>query len=316
MQYDLTELGKRIQKTRKELKISQKQLAERIHRKREFISNIENGKSEPTLSDLFGMCELFQCELGYLLGDPEYKNKTRATTDFCRATGLSEKAVNKLIHSYQYQVACNIESLKYGKIEISVNHEPRRDFINYFIENGLNEIALSVESLAVSPNSETNKAYFSLPEELRDVIETRAQLNTREGGCFDNYAMFIIDVNNLIANEDTGAQIIKQCQELSETDLFRTESEYITENSQNQINRERVAETYRYIKTLKENDPVSDPIYGFDLANEEDLFTVCRVAFVCGYDYTIKKITDPVKRFIISDRFNQIVNDYTASKRE
>lgn len=40
------------------------------------------------------MCDLFNCELGYLLG--EYNCKTRATTDIQAATGLSERAIDRL----------------------------------------------------------------------------------------------------------------------------------------------------------------------------------------------------------------------------
>lgn len=39
---------------------------------------------------------MMDCELGYLLGEEGYENRTRAKTDICRATGLSEVAVSAL----------------------------------------------------------------------------------------------------------------------------------------------------------------------------------------------------------------------------
>lgn len=39
---------------------------------------------------------MMDCELGYLLGEEGYENRTRAKTDICKATGLSEVAVSAL----------------------------------------------------------------------------------------------------------------------------------------------------------------------------------------------------------------------------
>lgn len=39
---------------------------------------------------------MMDCELGYLLGEEGYANRTRAKTDICKATGLSEVAVSAL----------------------------------------------------------------------------------------------------------------------------------------------------------------------------------------------------------------------------
>lgn len=62
---------------------------------RQTIWNWEKGERLPSLDDFEKMCEIFECELGYLLC--EYDCKTREATNISVATGLSEKAVNKLI---------------------------------------------------------------------------------------------------------------------------------------------------------------------------------------------------------------------------
>lgn len=58
------------------------------------ISSWENGKTLPELKYLLRMCDLFDCELGYLLC--EFDTKTRAATDIQKETGLSEKAITIL----------------------------------------------------------------------------------------------------------------------------------------------------------------------------------------------------------------------------
>ena len=40
---------------------------------------------------------MMDCELGYLLGEEGYENRTRAKTDICKATGLSEDTVGFLV---------------------------------------------------------------------------------------------------------------------------------------------------------------------------------------------------------------------------
>ena len=47
----------------------------------------------PQFEDMLKMCEVFDCELGYLLG--EFDCKTREATDIQAKTGLSEKAIKK-----------------------------------------------------------------------------------------------------------------------------------------------------------------------------------------------------------------------------
>ena len=61
---------------------------------RKTISNWEKGISLPPLDIMLRMCDLFECDLGYLLC--EYDTKTRSATDIQAETGLSEDAINVL----------------------------------------------------------------------------------------------------------------------------------------------------------------------------------------------------------------------------
>jgi len=96
MQYNYTEIGKRILKERKSAGYSsQSDFAIALSystESRQTVANWEKGKTMPCIDDLLKMCEIFKCELGYLLC--EYDCKTRETTDIQATIGLSEEAVN------------------------------------------------------------------------------------------------------------------------------------------------------------------------------------------------------------------------------
>jgi len=66
-----------------------------FHITRKTLSAIENGKYYSYNCDLlYSLCEIFNCEMGYLLG--EYECKTGRNTDIKKETGLNESAIEKL----------------------------------------------------------------------------------------------------------------------------------------------------------------------------------------------------------------------------
>lgn len=96
--YDEKAIGKRIQYERNQLGLSQGKFAEKIglaESSRQVIGKWEKGKLLPHFDHMLKMCELFECELGYLLC--EYDCKTRVATDVKKATGLTEAAINRLM---------------------------------------------------------------------------------------------------------------------------------------------------------------------------------------------------------------------------
>lgn len=94
------EIGRRLQNERKRYEIDGKPatldaLADKVQVTRQTISKWEKGDGAgPTLWDLLRLCELFGCDIGYLIGD--YECRTRITTDIRDETGLSELAVDNL----------------------------------------------------------------------------------------------------------------------------------------------------------------------------------------------------------------------------
>ena len=96
MNYNYKEIGKRIKSERKLLGKSQEELSGDLKVKRSTVGSWENGKTLPSLQTMINMCKMFNCEMGYLLCEEGYEEKTRKITDICRETGLSAEAVEKL----------------------------------------------------------------------------------------------------------------------------------------------------------------------------------------------------------------------------
>jgi transcriptional regulator with XRE-family HTH domain len=98
MKYDQTKIGKRILKERRIVGYSnQSSFAVAMgysEESRQTVANWEKGKTTPCMEDYLRMCELFDCELGYLLC--EFDCKTREVTDIQAAIGLTEKAIKAI----------------------------------------------------------------------------------------------------------------------------------------------------------------------------------------------------------------------------
>lgn len=96
--YDYQKIGKRIRSERQKAGYtSQEKFAENFflsNSSRQTVGKWENGKSLPNIDNLLIMCDLFHCQLGYLLC--EYDCKTGENTNIRKVTGLSEEAINKL----------------------------------------------------------------------------------------------------------------------------------------------------------------------------------------------------------------------------
>lgn len=118
-------VNNRLMEWRTKCKYSRQLIADCLGVSRDTISKFEKGDiSKLNLEHLFILCgkqieinvginptyekkgynrtktgyiiPMMDCELGYLLGEEGYENRTRAKTDICKATGLSEVAVSAL----------------------------------------------------------------------------------------------------------------------------------------------------------------------------------------------------------------------------
>ena len=112
MEYSAKTVGERIKQARKEAGLSQIKLIALLRSEqynagvsRTTLVAIESGEVGKTLDNvslrtLCAMCDLFDCDMGYLLG--EYEEKHRVAAEVCDATGLSETAVQRLSAELAY----------------------------------------------------------------------------------------------------------------------------------------------------------------------------------------------------------------------
>lgn len=100
MKYDFEIIGKRIKKEYKAAGYTLDTMMDEIKSRgipvgRNTLSALVTGKANHFDCDLlFALCDMFDCEMGYLLG--EYECKTGRETDICSETGLTEDAVHTL----------------------------------------------------------------------------------------------------------------------------------------------------------------------------------------------------------------------------
>ncbi len=106
MAYNYDEIGKRLRALRKEWGYSLDKLAAFCEvQQYQTISKWETANTIPSIKQLMKLCDLYGCDIGYLLG--EYDCKTRKATDIHAETGLSEEAVNELQDRAK---ACKLEN--------------------------------------------------------------------------------------------------------------------------------------------------------------------------------------------------------------
>lgn len=96
MKYDEEKIGKVILAERTKLKMSQVELGKELGIVGKQISNYEKGKSIPPIDVMLKLCDIFHCELGYLLGEPEYSEGTKIETAITKITGLNTDALNNI----------------------------------------------------------------------------------------------------------------------------------------------------------------------------------------------------------------------------
>ena len=98
--YDYIKIGERIRDERKQNNLTQDELIDLLRDKqipvgRNTLSAMENGiKEKFSFKVLYGLADIFQCQIGYLLR--EYDCRTQSNADISEATGLSDNAINTL----------------------------------------------------------------------------------------------------------------------------------------------------------------------------------------------------------------------------
>lgn len=94
MEYNGKIVAERIKTRRQECNLTQNALANNAGINVTTLISIEQNKTKPRTETIMILSDALNCEVGYLLG--EYDLPTRAITDICKETGLSQKAVEAL----------------------------------------------------------------------------------------------------------------------------------------------------------------------------------------------------------------------------
>lgn len=88
-------IGERIKKAREQAGYTLSKVAEKCGVEQyQTVSKWEKACTLPSLKSLLDLCDLFHCDIGYLIG--EHEDLTRKATDIRAEIGLSESAINRL----------------------------------------------------------------------------------------------------------------------------------------------------------------------------------------------------------------------------
>lgn len=158
MKYDPKVTGERIRTERQAKKLNRDEFIEAIRNQcgHAFSTNtltlIENGESNKLSLDILeAMCEIFDCELGYLLGEEGYENRTRVKTDIVKETGISQEALDQILR---------LNEIKKTK--------PYLDLLNYILTN--DNFLLLFKYFESYINTDSEKNYRNISLKARDVI--------------------------------------------------------------------------------------------------------------------------------------------------
>jgi transcriptional regulator with XRE-family HTH domain len=88
---DFQTIGKQIRKRRRECGLTQEAVAERLDVNPSHISNIENGRANPSLTILVKLANVLECSVDFFISH-EYTYKDSDT----RAQEVNEKLMSKL----------------------------------------------------------------------------------------------------------------------------------------------------------------------------------------------------------------------------
>jgi transcriptional regulator with XRE-family HTH domain len=89
-------IGERLKKARKDSELTLAKVAEKIGKEQyQTVSKYESENSVPSFDVVLKLCNLYGCEIDYILGLID--NKTKSHKDICEMTGLSEEAADTLL---------------------------------------------------------------------------------------------------------------------------------------------------------------------------------------------------------------------------
>ena len=112
-------VGQKVERQRREAKLSQTQLAQRCGFARGSIANIESGRQRPTLHTLWTLADALSIDMRSLLPSPdEFLTSELGTTNpkitgrLKKAAGESQDQVASFISSSREEVTSNVDGEK------------------------------------------------------------------------------------------------------------------------------------------------------------------------------------------------------------
>lgn len=178
MLYSWHIIGDRIRKNRKEKELSQEQLAEYLEQittnpiKRQTIARWENGNPIKKIEQLTALCEIFDCDMSYLLCECDTKHIR--TQDISSSTGLSEKAIDTLIslRKIESQLPDTISRIIENKnLLYQIHDRCSADYSNSDFETSYNELFSSTKrKVILSPEKLEQVNLMMLYNSLRDFV--------------------------------------------------------------------------------------------------------------------------------------------------
>ncbi|HIT24008.1 MAG TPA: helix-turn-helix transcriptional regulator [Candidatus Faecimonas intestinavium] len=101
-----SKIGLRIAEARVKHDLTQEELAEKIGKTSQFISNIETGKRKPSLSTLLNIAKVLNLSLDYLIYDNDIEEKIRddiyMKQIYKQLESLDDEKRNKLLDIVEY----------------------------------------------------------------------------------------------------------------------------------------------------------------------------------------------------------------------
>jgi len=96
VKYSAETIGKQLRFEREKRNWTQKELGSKVGITGKQISNYEQGIPTPPIDMLLNLCETFDCELGYILGEEDYSQGSRMLTEIRNATGLTLTSIDAI----------------------------------------------------------------------------------------------------------------------------------------------------------------------------------------------------------------------------
>lgn len=93
MTHDLKAIGRRIATVRREMNLSQKDLAAKINISNNHLSNIETGKSAPGFATFLDICTILNADVTYIIGGDIYPSPDDATINRFKRKSPEDKMI-------------------------------------------------------------------------------------------------------------------------------------------------------------------------------------------------------------------------------